>query len=73
MDFELGQVRPTHKTKAIDLVELATSDNARTADSYQKTGDLITLPYTEVTEIEQQYASTTVNINPSLVLWCWHS
>jgi len=67
MDFELGQVRPTHKTKAIDLVELATSDNARTADSYQKTGDLITLPYTEVKFTEQPYATRIERVNPFLV------
>ena len=40
------------------------TDAIRTTNGYQKTGDLITLPYTEVTEIEQQYASTTVNLNP---------
>jgi hypothetical protein len=67
MDFELGQVRPTHKTKAIDLVELATSDNARTVDSYQKTGDLITLPYTEVKFTEQPYATRIERVNPFLV------
>ena len=41
----------------------AMTDAIRTTNGYQKTGDLITLPYTE-TEIEQQYASTTVNLNP---------
>ena len=40
------------------------TDAIRTTNGYQKTGDLITLPYTEITEIEQQYASTTVNLNP---------
>jgi hypothetical protein len=42
----------------------AMTDAIRTTNGYQKTGDLITLPYTETTEIEQQFASTTVNLNP---------
>ena len=67
MDFELGQLRPTHKTKAIDLIELATSDTARAADAYQKTGDLITLPYTEVKFTEQPYATRIERVNPFLV------
>ena len=36
----------------------------RTAANYAKTGDLITLPYTETTLIEQPYASKTLNVNP---------
>jgi hypothetical protein len=36
----------------------------RTAANYAKTGDLITLPYTEQTLIEQPYASRYVNVNP---------
>jgi hypothetical protein len=42
----------------------AMTDAIRATNGYQKTGDLITLPYTEVTEIEQLFASTTVNLNP---------
>ena len=47
MDFELGQLRPKHKAKAIDLIESVSTDAERTAAGYKKTGDLITLPYTE--------------------------
>ena len=70
MDFELGQLRPVHKAKSIDLIELATNDSERTGASYQKTGDLITLPYTEVKFTEQPYATRIERVNPFLVsMW----
>ena len=40
------------------------TDAIRTTNGYQKTGDLITLPYTEESHITQSFASTTVNLNP---------
>ena len=47
------------------------TDTIRTTNGYQKTGDLITLPYTELS-IEQPYASTTVNLNPyDTNSFCW--
>jgi len=72
MDMAAGELRPSHHMDNSNLIEsdsalansTAMTDAIRTTNGYQKTGDLITLPYTEVTEIEQQYASTTVNLNP---------
>ena len=40
------------------------TDAIRTTNGYQKTGELITLPYTETAYVTQPYASTTVNLNP---------
>jgi hypothetical protein len=48
-----------------DLTAIVAAD--RTAANYQKTGDLITLPYTESTLISQPYATKTENLNPFLV------
>ena len=72
MDMAKGELRPSHHMDNSNLIEsdsalgssTAMTDTIRTTNGYQKTGDLITLPYTEFTEIEQQYASTTVNLNP---------
>ena len=72
MDMAKGELRPSHHMDNANLIEsdsalansAAMTDAIRTTNGYQKTGDLITLPYTEVTEIEQLYASTTVNLNP---------
>ena len=44
------------------------TDTIRTTNGYQKTGDLITLPYTSVSYAEQPYASTTVNLQPFNVI-----
>ena len=48
-----------------DLTAIVAAD--RTAANYQKTGDLLTLPYTETNLIEQPYATKTENLNPFLV------
>ena len=72
MDMAAGELRPAHHMDNSNLIESdsalanssAMTDAIRTTNGYQKTGDLITLPYTETAEIEQQYASTTVNLNP---------
>ena len=72
MDMGAGELRPSHHMDNSNLIESDSSlensasmtDAIRTTNGYQKTGDLITLPYTEQTEIEQTFASTTVNLNP---------
>ena len=40
--------------KGISLVEENTTDAQRTNDGYQKTGDMITLPYTDVVTVQQE-------------------
>ena len=69
MDYAKGEMRPTFNEDAIALEErdddgtvITAAD--RVAAQYAKTGDLITLPYTEATLIDQPYASKTVNVNP---------
>ncbi len=69
MDMAKGEMRPTFNEDAIALEErdddgtdIQASD--RVTARYAKTGDLITLPYSEETLIDQSYASKTVNVNP---------
>jgi len=66
MDMQLGHLRPKHITKGLFLEESVSIDAERTLAGYQKTGDLITLPYTEETFIEQPYASRTEKVTPYL-------
>ena len=69
MDMARGELRPTFNEDSIQLIE---SDNDgtpivasdRTSANYQKSGDIITLPYTETTLIDQPFASKTLNVNP---------
>jgi len=70
MDMAQGELRPAFHQDNIALVErqsdtttLAT-DTSRSTAGYRKTGDLITLPYSNVTYIEQPFATRTVNLNP---------
>src|SRR6056300_448443 len=69
IDYAKGEMRPTFHEDAVKLIErnddgteITAAD--RTTSNYQKTGDLITLPYTEKTLIDQPYASKAVNVNP---------
>ena len=66
MDFEAGELRPQHRSKAVSLSELASSDSERTSLGYQKTGDLITLPYTEEVLTTQPYATQLERVTPYL-------
>jgi hypothetical protein len=64
MDFRHGVLRPSHISKSVDLEESVSTDAARTSAGYQKTGDLITLPYTEEVLSEQPFASTVERVAP---------
>ena len=66
MDMEEGELRPQHKMKGITLSEENTTDAQRTNDNYQKTGEVITLPYSNVVVAQNSYASRVENLNPVL-------
>ena len=64
INFKKGILRPTHISKSVDLEESVSSDATRTSLGYQKTGDLLTLPYTEEVLTEQPFASTVERVAP---------
>ena len=69
IDMAQGQLRPMFNEDAVKLIEADDDGTAiqasdRTDGSYQKTGDCLTLPYTETALITQPFASKTVNVNP---------
>ena len=74
MDMAEGELRPAFHQDNAALVEVdstlseTVTDAERSALGYQKTGDLITLPYTESTFQEQPFASNTVNLQPFNVI-----
>jgi len=59
VDAELGEARPQFYEGNTRL-EL----NSGVSAGYQKTGDVISLPYSHTVLIEQPYASGTENVNP---------
>ena len=67
IDMVEKELRPKCVLKNAPLKEVATTDAERLTKNYQKTGDLITLPYTHVTLAEQQFATKTENVQPYLL------
>ncbi len=75
MDMASGELRPLFHEDAIQLIEsdddgTAILNTDRTNAGYVKTGDLLTLPYTETDLITQPFASKTLNVNPfDVITW----
>lgn len=75
MDMSNGLMRPMFNSESVQFIEAGSdgstiTDSKRANSNYKKTGALITLPYTEVTSIEQPYASHYENVNPfSVFTW----
>jgi len=73
IDMENNELRPEYVAKGIKLEETATTDSARAAVGYQKTGDLLTLPYKEILFQEQPYATRVERVTPLLhSTWTGH-
>ena len=66
IDMNAGELRPKYFMKGVELLEENTTDTERTNDQYQKTGDVLTLPYTHKVVVEQPYATRVENLNPVL-------
>jgi len=64
IDMEKNELRPSNTAENIALIESNTTDSQRTTAGYQKTGDLLTLPYTEVVAYSQIYATREEEVNP---------
>ena len=67
IDMVEKELRPKCILKNAPFLEVATSDTTRTTKGYQKTGDLITLPYTHSTLTEQPYATQVENVQPFIL------
>ena len=67
IDMEKKILRPKCVLRNAALIEVATTDTARTSAGYQKTGDLLTLPYTETEFVTQPYATRVENVQTYLL------
>ena len=59
IDTKVGHLRPQSYSQFFDI-QLAAGQSA----GYKQTGDLITLPFSEVTYVNQDKASRHINVNP---------
>ena len=62
-----NELRPKCVMRNASLSESVSTDAERTAAGYKKTGDLITLPYTDKEFAKQPYATLVENVQPHLV------
>ena len=67
IDMQKNELRPACVPKGIKLQESVATDTERASLGYQKTGDLITLPYEEVLFQEQPYATRVERVTPLLM------
>ena len=84
IDKSTGQLRPMHYTTGLDLllgseqvIGIGTTANPNAdltqvadlqSNNLRKTGDVVTLNYTETTFIKQNFATRTENVNPFAVI-----
>ena len=64
VDPQNNELRPKCVMRQTELTETSTTDALRLSAGYQKTGDLITLPYTHETIVDQPYATRVENVQP---------
>ena len=60
IDADKGEARPQFYEGNVKLINQDTASSS----SFQQTGDVISLPYTEATIIDQPFASGAENVNP---------
>jgi hypothetical protein len=68
IDTKQSVLRPQSREDSIDLIEYNTNEDQRVVSGYQRSGDVLTLPYEELTLIENQFATKTINPNPFVVI-----
>jgi hypothetical protein len=66
MDQEKNEMRPKCVLRNAKLIESVSTDAERSAAGYRKTGDLLTLNYTDVELVNQPYATRIENLFPYL-------
>ena len=75
IDYRKKELRPLFKQDAVEVDEIDEDgsvlvDADRTAANYQRTGEVLTLPYTNVDLINQPFASKAINVNP-FAIFSW--
>ena len=68
IDTQQSVMRPQSREDSFDLVEVNTRNDQRSIDGYQRSGDFVTLPYTELELLGNSFATKTINPNPFVVL-----
>jgi hypothetical protein len=67
IDTQQSTLRPRSSESSFILREIQERDEQRTLNAYKKTGDIITLPYTSISAISNNFATKTLSVNPFVV------
>ncbi|MAH09429.1 MAG: hypothetical protein CL961_07160 [Euryarchaeota archaeon] len=68
IDTQQSVLRSPNKEDSFRLEEINTTTDQRFVDGYVRTGDLVTLPYTELEVLGNSFATKTINPNPFVAL-----
>tara|TARA_B100001996_G_scaffold298420_1_gene238798 strand:- start:2570 stop:10771 length:8202 start_codon:yes stop_codon:yes gene_type:complete len=68
IDTKQSVLRSQSREDSFDLEEVNTKEDERVVAGYQRTGDVITLPYTELKLLDNPFATKTINPNPFVVI-----
>jgi hypothetical protein len=68
IDTQQSVLRPTSREVSLKLGEVFTREDQRKTNGYKKSGNILTLDYSELSFISNSFATTTTNINPFVVL-----
>tara|TARA_B100001057_G_scaffold480166_1_gene552701 strand:- start:5888 stop:13231 length:7344 start_codon:yes stop_codon:yes gene_type:complete len=64
IDKKNRTLRPAHFTDVLTVIENISNTTQRATRGYTKTGDLITLPYTETSMVSNPNATRALDVNP---------
>ena len=68
IDTQQSILRPQVKEDSFALKEVNTREDQRTISGYKNSNGIVTLPYTSIKLLGNQYATKTINPNPFVVL-----
>ena len=68
IDTQQSVLRPQTHEDSYGLKETNTRDDQRVIDGYKKTGNIVTLPYTTLPLLGNDFATKTINPNPFVAL-----
>ena len=68
VDSQQSVLRPQAKEDSVNLEEVNNREDQRAVSGYQKSGDMVTLPYSPLNLLGNDFASKTLNPNPFVVL-----
>lgn len=68
VDSQQSVLRPQAKEDSVNLEEVNVREDQRSVSGYKKSGDMVTLPFTPLNLLGNDFASKTLNPNPFVVL-----